>query len=345
MSSSTDNDALKETSVTFMSYNPTGLDSTVKCRFSNDICSEYDVDFLAIQEHFKSTKNTDQYFKKKFPDYFSYVVAAHRSPGQEYGRAKAGIAQLTRKALDVKKSRVVTRGYRVQGQVLDLPSSRVLWLNTYLPPDPQTVGQYDDTELREVLAEVENILASTSYDDVIWGSDLNWDMTRVTFFSRTMQSFLDRTGLVSLWSHHSVPYTHVHTDGRSKSTIDHILLSPRLVPLVEGCGIIERGDNLSRHCPIWVRLKLGELPVRPSPRRRWVPKKPSWSKASNDEVHDYTARLETKLLGLQVPGTGMCTDLHCRNHEHCQDRDDLLLDILDLIVKTSHTSLPTYGGR
>ena len=55
--------------VTFMSYNPTGLDSTVKCRFSNDVCDEYDVDFLSIQEHFKSTKTTDQYFQKKFPDF------------------------------------------------------------------------------------------------------------------------------------------------------------------------------------------------------------------------------------------------------------------------------------
>ena len=60
-------------SVTFMSYNPTGLDSTVKCRFINNICAEYDVDFIAIQEHFKFLSTTDQYFKKKFPDYFSYM--------------------------------------------------------------------------------------------------------------------------------------------------------------------------------------------------------------------------------------------------------------------------------
>ena len=297
MNSSTDNNVVKETTVTFMSYNPTGLDSTVKCRFSNDICNEYDVDFLAIQEHFKSIKTTDQYFKKKFPDYFSYVVAAQRSPGQEYGRAKAGLAQLTRKALDVKKCRVVTRGFRVQAQVLDLPSSRILWMNTYLPPDPQYLGQYDDSELRDVLAEVENILASTTYDDVVWGSDLNWDISRNTSFSRTMQSFLDRTGLVALWSHHTVPYTNVHTDGRSRSTIDHILLSPRLVPLVEDCGVIERGDNLSRHCPIWVRLRLGALPIRPSSKRIWVPKKPCWSKANTDEIDDYTGKLETNRRG------------------------------------------------
>ena len=44
-----------------MSYNPTGMDSTIKCRFSNDISEEYNVDFLSIQEHFKFTTTTDKY--------------------------------------------------------------------------------------------------------------------------------------------------------------------------------------------------------------------------------------------------------------------------------------------
>ena len=92
---------------------------------------------------------------------------------QEYGRAKAGIAQLTRKGVQVKKDRVAVQGYRVQAQILQLPTSRVLWLNTYLPPDPQTMGHYDDSVLREVLAEVESILTHSTYDDVVWGSDLN----------------------------------------------------------------------------------------------------------------------------------------------------------------------------
>ena len=70
------------------------------------------------------------------------------------------------------------KGYRVLAQILNLPSSRVLWLNTYLPPDPQNRGEYDDAVLREVLAEVEAILSKSGYDDVVLGSDLNWDLTR-----------------------------------------------------------------------------------------------------------------------------------------------------------------------
>ena len=130
--------------VTFMSYNSTGLDS-VKVRFSLDICEEYDVNFLAIQEHFKFV-NTDKFFKSGFSNFSSYVIPGHRSPGQMTGRAKAGLVQLSAKQYDVKSVRVRTTRYRVQAQVLDTPTSRILWLNTYLPTDPQ-LQRYDDGEL------------------------------------------------------------------------------------------------------------------------------------------------------------------------------------------------------
>ena len=128
MTSETTNNLEEVATVTFMSYNPTGIDSTAKCRLINDIVEENNVDFISIQEHFKSTKTFEQFFRKKFPEYFAFVLAAHRSPGQEYGRAKAGIAQLTRKGVQVKKDRVAVQGYRVQAQILQLPTSRVLWL-------------------------------------------------------------------------------------------------------------------------------------------------------------------------------------------------------------------------
>ena len=57
----------------------------------------------------------------------------------------------------MKKVRVGTTGYRVQAQVLEMPNSRVLWLNTYMPTDPQ-LQRYDDNELQEVLEEIRNIL-------------------------------------------------------------------------------------------------------------------------------------------------------------------------------------------
>ena len=124
----------EETLVTFMSYNSTGI-SSVKCKWICDICDEYDVDYLAIQEHFKKTKSIDKYFRDNFHGYNSYVIPGYRPPGQDSGRCKAGLAQLSKKFYCVKKDRVTTRGFRIQAQVLNMPTCKLLWLNTYMPTD------------------------------------------------------------------------------------------------------------------------------------------------------------------------------------------------------------------
>ena len=68
------------------------------------------------------------------------------------------------------------------------------------------IRQYDDSDLQELLSEVEELLAGGSFDDVVWGSDLNWDPSRVTYFARIMKSFMDRLGLVSAWTQHPCSY-------------------------------------------------------------------------------------------------------------------------------------------
>ena len=331
------------TTVTFMSYNSTGLNS-VKCQWVQELSSENDVDFISIQEHFKeSSKSLDKYFRNNFSDYYSYVIPAYRSPGQDSGRARAGVAQLSRKSISVKKDRVVSRSFRIQAQVLNLSSSRLLWINTYLPTDPQR-AHYDDTELREVLGEFETILTDVAYTDVLWTGDLNWDMGRTSQFSREMHRFLEKMGLVSLWSHHPVDFTHIHTDNKSISTVDHFVVNPRLLPLVAGCGVIHRGDNLSRHSPIWVRLNLGSLPLRKNLKCE-VPRKPSWPKASSENLEDYTSKLQSKLQKLEISKSLFCTNPNCTEQEHTQVRDSFTLDILMALIETTYTTLPMCGGR
>ena len=333
--------------IAFMSYNLTGLDSA-KVKFSNDLCDEYGVDFLSIQEHFKFV-NTDKFFKRSFSDYNSYVKPAYRALGQYTGRAKAGLAQLCRKEYNIKKTRVSSVGFRVQGQVLELPNSRVLWLNTYSPTDPR-LQHYDDEELQELLEEVRTIFQTVNFDDVVWGSDLNWDPSRNSQFSRTMTAFVQEMGLATLWESHPVPYTHVHTDWKSKSVLDHFLLSPRLLPLVEDCGIVEKGDNRSRHCPIWLRLKLGTLPIRKS-SPKWVHRRIDWAKANLEHKAAYKEHLQNRLLQVQAEADHpaqatclKCEDLHCTSKEHSEVRDSHVLDMLTAVIEATHATLPTYGG-
>ena len=92
---------------------------------------------------------------------------------------------------------MVTKHFRIQAQILNFQSTRLLWINTYLPTDPLT-RNYDDVDLVEILNEIEKIMDDVQFDDVLWCGDLNWDMGRNSGFSDTMRKFPSRIGLSSL---------------------------------------------------------------------------------------------------------------------------------------------------
>ena len=63
--------------VSFMGYNSTGIDKQ-KCMWINELCELTNIDYLSIQEHFKISKNTDQYFNDKFSKFNCYVIPGRR---------------------------------------------------------------------------------------------------------------------------------------------------------------------------------------------------------------------------------------------------------------------------
>ena len=138
---------------------------------------------------------TDKYLRAKFDQFHPYVIPGYRLSGQDRGRPKAGLAQLSGKSLDIRKDRVKTNSYRLQVHVLNFPTSRLLWINVYLPTDPQTVV-FDDSELLDVFHELSNIMEVSEYTNIVVNGDLDWDPSRGTGFSNAMKHFADRVGLV-----------------------------------------------------------------------------------------------------------------------------------------------------
>ena len=155
--------------VNFLSYNSTGLD-TVKSAWINDLCKVTKTDYFGLQEHFK--KNIGSYFKEQFCNFNSYVLPAVRNQDQDSGRAKGGLAQLSSKKFQAKIVRISTKLFRVQAQVIHFPSTHLLWINCYFPTDPQTI-QFDNVDLSEVLSEIESVMDTTEFDDVILAGDFN----------------------------------------------------------------------------------------------------------------------------------------------------------------------------
>ena len=98
--------------VTFMSYNFTGADS-VKCQWVREVAEEHNVNYCALQEHFKTVKSTAQWFVKQFSRYHTYVIPTYRLPGVDSGRGRGGLAQLALRSLAVGRSRVVASSPRL----------------------------------------------------------------------------------------------------------------------------------------------------------------------------------------------------------------------------------------
>ena len=168
--------------------------NTVKTKWIRDVIKVTKSDFVSIQEHFKKTKTIDKFFIDQFPDNSSFVVPGYRDIGQDCGRPKGGIAMLSSKRINVNKKRIKTESFRIQAQVMKFTRTNILWINCYMPTDPQTI-QYDNQELLTVLSEVEKIMDTAEYDDVVWMGDFNWDKTRNSGFAETMDNFVNRLGL------------------------------------------------------------------------------------------------------------------------------------------------------
>ena len=144
-------------SINFMSYNSTGL-NTLKTDWIRSLIKSCNIKFMQVQEHFLWSKGADS------------------------------LAFLSQSLLDVGQQRLPTISWRLQAEVLHFGQYRLLWINCYFPCDTRQ-QEFDDTEVRGVMREIETILDSGGYDDVICGGDFNFDDRRDTGFTRLVRGF------------------------------------------------------------------------------------------------------------------------------------------------------------
>ena len=86
------------------------------------------------------------------------------------------------------------------------------------------------------------------------------------------EEFVEKVGLCNVWEKVPGSHTHIHTDHRSFSTLDHFLLDPELLEVVKQTEALHIRDKLSRHSPIMIKVRLDSFPARPKhlapPQRR-----------------------------------------------------------------------------
>ena len=324
--------------VNILSYNSTGMDS-VKVKWINELLETFQIDLCSIQEHFKAIKTVDQYFKKNFTNYDCYVKAAYREDLGSAGRARGGLTQLVKKSCNYfKKERVQCKSWRIQAQILHLNDYKLLWVNVYMPVDPQ-LQVIDEAEILSTLEEIEDIIANNNYNDACFGGDWNYDANRNTRFCRIFEEFLMKHELVSAWSKFDCSYTYQHNDMNSFSTIDHFFCTEHFLERMVMGGPIHLPDNLSNHDPIMIKLKLPE-PGEKIKCKPVITTKPSWKKADDEDIQDYHDTLHDKLQKLPLPSSISCSDVLCQDPDHSHNRDSHVIELLSTIIDTSFECLP-----
>ena len=325
--------------VKFLSYNSTGLNQ-VKTQWIRDLLSTCGASFIGIQEHFKKIKTLQRYFQSEFRSCDSYVVPAHREEGRDTGRAQGGLAQINLKSLrGVRKEKVTTLSWRLQAQILHFDDWKLLWVNVYFPTDPRIIN-FDEAELLVVQQELQAVLNRGGYDGCMCAGDFNYDSRRNSGFARSMATFLDNVGLVSVWERFPVDFTYMHTDNRSTSILDNFYVNEGLLPYIESAGPLHLGDNPSGHSPILLSLKVGDIPRRPVEEEVRVPRRLAWDRAEVEQLREFKMRLQERLEEIQDPESLGCEDVRCQHKLHSEERDRHVLDIMTAWIEVGYCTIP-----
>ena len=327
--------------VIFLSYNSTGF-NTQRAELLKDVCSEYDSAkcFLSVQEHWLLHKNKYKIDNLMSSDQVVYSIGAFKDHTQvKAGRGKAGLAQIWHESVDHLVSRVsIPSANRVQAVIVSL-SSKILWINSYFPGDPGC-DEFDETELRETLSSIKWVLENVEYDNILWCGDINADFGRNSRFCDIVRSFINEHQLKQAWMNFQIDSTFSSPANESTSIIDHFVYNNSLSSSIIDAGVIHRGDNLSGHSPIYLKLSTTELHRKIPIPRQFHPKQ-CWKKASEADKTDYKQMLNQQLNNISIPDDiHSCNNIHCQSNEHKMSIDAYISDIISAIETSVGDNIP-----
>ena len=223
--------------------------------------------------------------------------------------------------------------------ILDLPSCRLLVINSYFPQDTQT-NNFDEQDLLGCLTSIENILQTNPHDQAILLGDLNSDFSRDTRFVRTVRDFCQTQDLHSAWTLFPADFSYSSPCNKHFSLVDHFMCSKGLEECIINAGVIHRGDNVSGHSPIFLEMSTFCLPKRSEvPMHR--PPKQNWKEATEEDKTKYKVELNAALEDIQLSEDCLnCRDLKCSNDNHRESLDQYILDIIEAIETTTKNNIP-----
>ena len=332
-------------SLCITSYNSTGFGLGAQSHMKTLLSFS---DILCVQEHFlldsrsKKNSNTDK-LKNQFSgahDMF-IVPAAKSNDNISKGRGKGGLALIWKKNLTKFITKIPSDNFRLQAVKFSIPDSEFLLVNAYFPCDPRS-DNFDDTELLNLLASLEQLISQANCQNVLFAADLNCHFDRGTHFTNLVSNCLSDLNLSILWQQpdYSVDYTfcNIQNDVATFSTLDHFSISPRLLTAVGDAGVIHSGENMSNHSAIFIKIEIGTLGLELD-NAVYVPRS-SWSNATEDAKYAYKESLASRLNNLPLYSCISCHDLNCSDPAHLQGIESYTLELLEAMENAGNQCLP-----
>ena len=303
-----------------------------KFEFMKSLLAKCDV--LMLQEHCLFQSKID-----KLKDLGTNVDVNGKSAMNDLvplvGRPHGGCAIVYKTNTNCKINEVYCNHVRLCGVTMCTGSSTTLILNAYMPCDTGRNDQNYD-EFLDVLGEVTQVIHRVNPTFVVFGGDLNSDLSRRSPQVNLLSEFINTQNLiVTIDSPNAdVPYTYIGP--QSTSRIDHFLLSQAAGDDISSCDIVDNA-LYSDHVP--VRLSLNFDITRHKVLQRPYETRISWCKATDQNILMYKSRLEDILNDVEFDQEVLtCKNVKCTKHKEMLS--NLYKNVIGACLIASEENIP-----
>ena len=325
--------AAQTSKLCILSYNSKGLapEKQEFCKlFTSKAIIGDKLPILCNQENFVLHGNSYK-INQTFPDFHCIIKPAIKDT-HDKGRAKNGMFIAIPETLKSCVNDVSPAFWRIQAVTIKSASSILLSINSYFPNDPRTAN-FDDEALIETFDNIKRVIDSNEFDLLCLCGDINADFSRNTGFVNTVQQQVDDLGLSLAWNTHEIDFTFAYNDAQDIShvaVLDHFFWNSLAESAIHDAGVLHIPENTSDHSPIFCTIDIDFIIIdRAHKHVDRVTAKPSWKKATDEEKIDFTRILDEELGMIVPPGSLLCTDVKCKDVEHCNNADKFITEVLE----------------
>lgn len=335
-----------EKNLKIVSYNSNGFGF-----YKQAFVADFDLfsDIILLQEHFLLQANVYK-ISNVLCNYDLNVQPALKPANViSGGRASGGLCILWKKNLCDKVDKVLTNNSRIVANIFHFGITSLLIMNCYFPNDPQTTS-YSDDKLFTLLNDIKVIIDCYDFNHFIIAGDLNCDFSRNTGFVNIINDFLSSHDLISTWNLYDISHTYTHTDGVSKSKIDHFIVNENNLNSIKDAGILNISTNKSPHSPIFMNYIVNcssnvsddvncSTNVSDFNDKTPLKNKYIFKNATDIELCNWKNYCDINLMNLTF--SNICNDYNCTNHSCHDNIDDNVSNLIKILNNSCVECIPS----